>query len=164
MKRMYIENVRLVLENMSLQERSRLAEETRKILRNNKLIKKTTKNFHIENALNNFINGKEDYQISRKYLDGFLLALDSLYLSGAAIDALVGSRLKKQITWRNLLFRITKDISSPQLDKYKENEMIIKEFKNLFKQLVEISISEDEQETMQTLKVLNGLLNKSLNK
>jgi hypothetical protein len=68
-----------------------------------------------------------------------------------------GEKVRSSRTWRNLLIKITNDISSSQLEKHKENDIFIRELKALFISMVESCITDDEEETIQTLRTLRTL-------
>lgn len=129
---MYVENVRNALNNLSIEEKSSLVKYTKNILVKKGKIKNTVRPAEIERYLKNFLDEKET---NIKYFEGFIEALDEMYPNGAK-DALLGVRVKKEKTWRNILLNITKEVPSPKLQKYSDNEFIIKELKTLLSQIM----------------------------
>jgi hypothetical protein len=128
----YVENVRNALNNLSIEEKSSLVKYTKNILVKKGKIKNTVRPAEIERYLKNFLDEKET---NIKYFEGFIEALDEMYPNGAK-DALLGVRVKKEKTWRNILLNITKEVPSPKLQKYSDNEFIIKELKTLLSQIM----------------------------
>ncbi|GGB52892.1 hypothetical protein [Fictibacillus barbaricus] len=148
---MYLDNVRDKLSSLSYEDQRKVATEARDLLVNLTLIKPAVRPKEAFDSLTNFINRKDTKVY---YLEGFLLALDSLYPEGGK-RALLGEKLDSRHTWRNLLIRITNDVPSPILDKYKDDPHIIKEFKQLFISLNKKCLTDDKDETLHMLQVLN---------
>jgi len=149
----YVENVRNALYKLSIEDRAALAKKTKDILVKRGKIKNSVRPAEIEKYLKNFLDGKET---NIKYFEGFLEALDEMYPNGAE-GALLGVKVKKEKTWRNILLNITKEVPSPKLQKYSDNEFIIKELKTLFIGLSERTIGIDVDDTLIRLRALNQL-------
>ncbi|WHZ60088.1 hypothetical protein [Metabacillus hrfriensis] len=150
---MYIENVRARISYFTESEKMQLAETARTILQERNMISSKVKPSEIMKYLDNFINHKDTKLV---YLEGYLSALDRLYTEGGK-NALLGQKIRKNNTWRNLLIKITNDRVCPELEPYAEDELMIKEFKDVFITLVETFITPNRDETMQTLQVLKRL-------
>ncbi|WP_419877525.1 hypothetical protein [Brevibacillus centrosporus] len=151
---MYIDNVRKTLNKINRTERERLIHETKKILLSKGKINASVRPAEIEKYLDNFINGKET---NIKYFEGFIEALDLLFVDGAKDAFLYGSS-KKITTWREILLKITNDLPSKKFERYSENEFLLKEFKALFITIVEGCVDDDEEITLQRFRILNDLL------
>jgi hypothetical protein len=150
----YIENVRNKLSILNGEQKYEIAERTKKILEKQNKIGSNVRTAHILKGLNNFISGKE---ISLTYFDGYLQALDKLYPSGGE-KALLGEKINLRKNWRNTLIRITNDTVAPKLEAYIHDEYILIELKKLFISVVNACIRDTQEETHQTLKVLNKIL------
>jgi hypothetical protein len=152
-KTMYLENVRTQLAALDQPKIYEIAVTTRDLLAEAKKIKKSKRPAEVEDTIEIFIKDKD---ISILYLEGILLALDELYPEGGK-RALLGERLDGRQTWRNLFIRVTKDIPAPQLEKYIDDPHIIQELKRLFISLSKKCITDDKDETLYMLKVLNRI-------
>jgi hypothetical protein len=150
---MYLENVRTQLASLDQPKKYEIAVTTRNLLAEAKKINKSKRPAEVEDTIEIFIKDKD---ISILYLEGILLALDALYPEGGK-RALLGERLDGRQTWRNLLIRVTKDIPAPQLDKYIDDPYIIQELKRLFITLSKKCLTDDKDETLYMLKVLNRI-------
>lgn len=153
---MYLDNVRKKLATLDDKQKDEIARKTREILLEKKLISKNVRNGSVLKSLNNFINLKDT---SVNYLGGFLQALDEIYPEGGK-RALLGDKLDGRNTWRNLLIRVTNDLPSPQLEKYLDEPHIIKEFKHLYVSLTKKCVTEDKDETVHMLQILNRIFSK----
>jgi hypothetical protein len=152
-KTMYLENVRTQLAALDEPKIYEIAVTTRDLLVEAKKINKSKRPAEVSETIENFIEEKD---ISNLYLDGILLALDELYPEGGK-RALLGEHLDGRQTWRNLLIRVTKDIPAPLLEKYIDDPHIIQELKRLFITLSKKCITDDKDETLYMLKVLNRI-------
>jgi hypothetical protein len=150
---MYLENVRTQLASLDQPKKYEIAVTTRNLLAEAKKINKSKRPAEVEDTIEIFI---KDSDISILYLEGILLALDALYPEGGK-RALLGERLDGRQTWRNLLIRVTKDIPAPQLENYIDDPYIIQELKRLFISLSRKCITDDKDETLYMLKVLNRI-------
>lgn len=153
---LYVENIRNALSSLSRIEKEKLAKETKKILLGKGKISNSVRPAEIEEYIDNFIKGKET---KIKYFEGFIEALDIMYPDGAK-DAFLSGSFNKGKNWRELMLRLTNDVPAFKLEKYYENDLVIKEFKSLFIALVEGCITEDEEITIQRLRALNDLIKK----
>lgn len=112
---------------------------------------------HVNTYLKSFI---EENKTSGKYIEAYFEALEQ-WEPGFVNKVFFGEKVRSSRTWRNLLIKITNDISSNQLEKHKENDIIIRELKVLFISMVESCITDDEEETIQILRTLNKVLQKN---
>ncbi|MGG1659268.1 hypothetical protein [Brevibacillus sp. NRS-1366] len=153
---MYIENIRKAFSSLSRTEKEKLAKETKRILLGKGKISNSVRPAEIEEYIDNFTKGKET---KIKYFEGFIEALDTMYPDGAK-NAFFSGSFNKGKNWRDLMLKLTNDIPVAKLEKYYENDLVIKELKSLFIALVEGCITEDEEITIQRLQALNDLIKK----
>lgn len=154
---MYLENVRKHLAALDESQKYEIAVKARDLLSQASKVKKSKRPAGLSDTISTFIEEKD---IKIMYLEGILLALDELYPEGGK-RALLGERLDGKLTWRNLLIRVTKDLPAPQLEKYIDDPHIIKEFKQLFISLGKKCITDDKDETLYMLQILNRIFSKS---
>ncbi|MDQ0159488.1 hypothetical protein [Alkalibacillus salilacus] len=153
---MYLKKLRSALGQLSEKEINDIAKIARDHLHKQGLIEDSTRAAHVTNFLKKFI---EENKTSGKYLEAYFEALEE-WEPGFVNKVFFGEKIRSSRTWRNVLIKITNDISSGELEKHKENDIILRELKVLFVTIVESCITDDEEETIQTLRSLNKVLNK----
>lgn len=146
---MFIENVRMAIKKLSIQQKAELAQRTHDIMikKHLKAKDKVGKPSEIIRYINNFVEAKDT---STRYLEGYLYALNEMFSEGE-INALINGEIKAK-SWNNVMTKITDDISSSQLNDYIEDNEVLKQLKILFVILVNRCICNDKNETVKKIK------------
>ncbi|EST10314.1 hypothetical protein [Sporolactobacillus laevolacticus] len=143
---MFIENVRSAIDKLNIQQKSDLAVKTHDIMIEKHLKDTVGKPSEIIGYIDNFVNAKDT---STRYLEGYLFALNEMCSDGE-MNALISGETKGK-SWKNVLTKITDDISSPQLNDYIEDEEFLVQLKNLFITIVNHCVVGDKKESLEKI-------------
>ncbi|WP_409303944.1 hypothetical protein [Peribacillus sp. SCS-155] len=145
-------SVKNLQESIKKVDREILADETKRLLVEDGLIKKNYKIAEIQRRIDSFLNQ------DTKYTDGFLRAFDSIYPPDGARRALLGKHDEKsELTWREIFVNATVDVPSRTLVASKDIE-VITELKRAFITLVDSCFEDSREETLNNLRTITKIL------
>ena len=126
--KVYVDNIREAIKKLSSTEFDEYLKQLRMVLK--RKYKKEVKPSDLKMRVNDFVNIKKDPKID--YFEAYIITFDEITKNGGQ-SALVGHYRKTPKNWRQLLIRVTEDISLPEeIIKHLEDESIAKETKALF--------------------------------
>ncbi|RSL29258.1 hypothetical protein D7Z54_32240 [Salibacterium salarium] len=151
---MYLKKLRTALRQLSEKETNDIAKIARENLHRQEQIGDSVRAAHVTGYLKSFI---DENKTSVKYLEAYFEAIEE-WEPGFVCKVFFGERVRSSNTWHNLLIKVTNDVPSKTLVDYKDNDILMTELKTLFITLVESCVSDDPDETIQTFRTLNNVL------